>query len=154
MIKQVLAFAVLFFSTSPVYVNAFEKQNSVATQIESMTIKVTGHNFNWIFTYPGVDGVLGTEDDKQSIQHLYLPSNTDVILNITSLDYVYSFAIPELNQEEIAVPELYFSMQFNSGDKKVIKLLGDQLCGYTHNTLIGEIYIVDQSEGFVIGQKN
>ena len=120
------------------------------TLLKTIIIDVTGHEFNWYFRYPGKDGVLGTDDDKYSIQHLYLPENAQVKLQLNSIDYLYSFALPELGLKEIAVPEMVFELNFNSGDKGVMKLLGDQFCGYTHKTLIGEVRVINQDKGFYI----
>ena len=121
--------------------------NAAQSKSDAITIEVTGDEFNWYFRYPGSDGVLGTEDDRYSTQNLFLPDNSQITLKITSKDYVYSFALPDLKKEEIAVPELSFEMQFNTGSEKTLRLLGDQLCGYIHKTLIGEVYIRNQDEG-------
>lgn len=111
-------------------------------------IEVTGDDFNWYFRYPGPDGVLGTTDDRHSIQDLYLPDNSKVDLKLKSNDYVYSFALPELGMTEIAVPGLDFELQFATQDEQTMQLLGDQLCGFEHETLIGKVYVRNQDTGY------
>ena len=151
------------FKTTPVYltvsicalycgvfcVNSHAEQSP--NQTNAIVIEVTGSEFNWHFRYPGKDGKLGTQDDHHSIQNLYLPNNSHITLKLTSTDYVYSFAVPELNKEEIAVPELSFEMQFKTGDAKTLTLLGDQLCGYIHPTLIGKVHIRSKNDTFYTG---
>jgi cytochrome c oxidase subunit II len=117
-------------------------------RLDSIVVEVTGDEFNWHFRYPGFDGILGTSDDQHSVQNLFLPDNSKVTLKLKSKDYVYSFALPTLDLREIAVPELDFELQFNTSDKQTFQLLGDQFCGYSHKTLIGEVYIRDQNNGF------
>jgi cytochrome c oxidase subunit 2 len=118
------------------------------TRLDSIVVEVTGNEFNWNFRYPGEDGIFGTIDDRHSVQDLFLPDNTPVTLKLSSKDYVYSFALPDLDMEEIAVPDLSFEMQFNTGKEQTMPLMGDQLCGYIHPTLIGKVYIRNQSHGF------
>lgn len=106
-----------------------------------MVIQVTGEEFNWHFRYPGQDGVLGTDDDDFSVQDMYLPENTEIVLQLASNDYLYSFALPELELREIAVPGLSFELKFRTKGEQTLQLLGDQLCGFSHETLIGNVYV-------------
>lgn len=115
---------------------------------ESIVVEVTGDEFNWYFRYPGPDGELGTDDDRHSVQDLYLPANSKVSLNLVSKDYLYSFALPELGLQEIAVPDLHFGLEFTSPDEQTMQLLGDQFCGFAHETLIGKVYVRKSGQDF------
>jgi cytochrome c oxidase subunit 2 len=118
-------------------------------RIDTITVEVTGEEYNWYFRYPGPDGELNTEDDKFSERNLYLPDNTDVTLKLASKDYVYNITLPDIDQKEIAVPDLDFQMTFRTSNKDKWQFKGDQFCGYSHETLIGEVFIRDQvSEDF------
>ena len=117
-------------------------------RLDSIVIEVTGDEFNWYFRYPGPDGVFDTSDDRHSVQNLFLPDNANVNLKLKSNDYVYSFALPELGMEEIAVPGLDFELQFTTGDEQNLQLMGDQFCGFAHETLIGKVYVRNQDDGY------
>ena len=117
-------------------------------RLDSIVIEVTGDEFNWYFRYPGPDGILGTSDDRHSVQNMFLPDNSKVNLKLKSNDYVYSFALPELGMEEIAVPELSFELLFTTGDEQTLQLMGDQFCGFSHDTLIGKVYVRNQDDGY------
>ena len=117
-------------------------------RLDSIVIEVTGDEFNWYFRYPGLDGELGTNDDRHSVQNLFLPDSSNVNLQLKSKDYVYSFALPELGMEEIAVPGLDFELQFTTGDEQTLQLMGDQFCGFAHETLIGKVYVRNQDDGY------
>ncbi len=106
-----------------------------------LAIEVTGDEYNWYFRYPGIDGVLGTDDDQHSVQDLFLPENTDIFLKLTSNDYVYSFALPDLDLREVAVPGLSFELQFRTKGDQTLQILGDQLCGFAHESLIGKAHV-------------
>lgn len=114
-------------------------------RIDTITVEVTGNEYNWYFRYPGVDGKLGTDDDKFSERNLYLPDNANVTLNLKSDDYVYNITLPDIGIKEIAVPELNFSMNFKTKDEATWEFKGDQFCGFSHETLIGEVFIRDQA---------
>ena len=117
-------------------------------RLDSIVIEVTGDEFNWYFRYPGPDGVLGTSDDQHSVQNMFLPDNSKVNLKLKSNDYVYTFTLPELGMKEIAVPGLSFELQFTTGGEQTLQLRGDQLCGFAHETLIGNVYIRNQDDGY------
>lgn len=117
-------------------------------RLDSVVIEVTGDDFNWYFRYPGPDGVLGTSDDRHSVQDLFLPDNANVDLKLNSNDYVYMFSLPELGMREIAVPGLSFGLQFSTQEEQVMDLMGDQLCGFAHASLIGKVYVRNQDDGY------
>ncbi len=108
----------------------------------SVIVDVTGEDFNWHFNYAGDDGLTGTADDRTSLRYLYLPANTDVTLNLHSRDYLYSFALPDFGQSSIAVPDLDHSLKFKTGAPGIYALRGDQFCGFSHKTLMGEVRVV------------
>ncbi len=116
--------------------------------LDSIVVEVTGEEFNWYFRYPGPDGEFGTGDDRHSVQDLYLPANARVDLNLKSNDYVYTFALPDLDLQEIAVPGLDFGLEFSTSDEETMQLLCDQMCGFAHETLIGRVYVRKSDEDF------
>ena len=117
-------------------------------KLNAITVIATGENFNWHFQYPGEDGVLGTADDQYSEQNLLLPAEASVTLKLYSNDYLYSFALPDIALKEIAVPGLDFELSFETGSAQTMILLGDQFCGFSHDSLKGKVRILDQENGF------
>lgn len=124
------------------------RQTAKPKKIEMITIGVTGDNFNWKFRYPGLDTVLGTDDDYYSTQNLFLPEHSEVTLKIESQDFLYSFALPEKDLRQIAVPGLTYELNFSSGPATELQLLGDQFCGFSHETLKGSVYVLNQDGAF------
>jgi len=116
--------------------------------LDSIVIEVTGDEFNWHFRYPGPDGILGNSDDRHSVQDLFLPANSKVDLKLASNDYVYMFSLPELGMKEIAVPGLSFELHFTTQDEQTLQLMGDQMCGFAHESLIGKVYVRSQDDGY------
>lgn len=118
--------------------------NHGGAPLDSIVVEVTGDEFNWYFRYPGLDGRLGTEDDRHSVRDLYLPGNARVTLKLHSKDYLYTLAIPDIGKKEIAVPDLEFDLQFDTGDAGIWQLKGDQNCGFSHDSLMGNVYVRNQ----------
>ena len=109
-------------------------------------IEVTGDGFEWYVRYAGRDKKLGTEDDFYSNQNITLIAGCETTIELRSVDYLYSFALPHLRLKEIAVPDLAFSMRFRPMETGVFTLKGDQLCGYQHPRLTGKAYVLSPSD--------
>ena len=69
-----------------------------------MTIQVNGQQFIWRFTYLGFGKLADQLDDPYTYQHLYVPANTTVILNVLAQDVVHSWWVPDLGGKVQAVP--------------------------------------------------
>lgn len=110
--------------------------------IEELVIRVTGRDYGWHLRYPGPDGRLGTDDDVEAERHIYVPSGTHVRLELESDDYMYQLGLPDFGVREIAVPDLHFSMEFDSGASGKHRLEGDQFCGFSHPDLFADLVVL------------
>lgn len=120
--------------------------NSPVAAHPPVEVLITGDDFNWRITYPGADSTLGTPDDITVLQDLHVPTNAVIHLELRSHDYLYTIAIPHFNVKEIAVPDLEFSLDFHSADAGVFELRGDQMCGYSHESLLGQLIVQPPDE--------
>jgi cytochrome c oxidase subunit 2 len=69
-----------------------------------MTIQVNGQQFIWRFTYLGFGKLADQLDDPYTYYHMYVPTNTTVVLKVVSQDVVHSWWIPDLGGKVQAVP--------------------------------------------------
>jgi cytochrome c oxidase subunit 2 len=113
-----------------------------------LTVRVTGDDFQWHVRYPGADGVLQTADDVVTLRHLHVPANVETTVELTSRDYLYTFAVPEFRIKEVAVPDLTITWTLPAAAPGTFELRGDQLCGYSHENLMGNV-VVQPPEEFV-----
>ena len=104
-------------------------------------IEVTGSDFQWHLLYPGDDGQFHTGDDARALRHIHVPANSRIRLVLRSDDYLYQLGFPEMRLKEIAVPDLEFALEFESGAPGTFELRGDQFCGYSHPDLKGELVV-------------
>jgi len=116
--------------------------NRQAAAPETLEVAITGADYQWDIRYPGDDGRTGTGDDFQVRQNLYLPQNRHIRLVLTSRDYLYTFRLPDFGLKEIAVPDLTFTLEFDTGAAGTYALRGDQFCGDAHPSLLGQLVVL------------
>ena len=114
-----------------------------STSGEVCLVEVTGSGFEWSFRYPGRDGRFGTDDDLVSTRDLHLPRGRAVDLKLTSTDYIYTLKLPELELEEIAVPELVHTLRVDADRVGSYQLLSDPMCAirFSHDKEMGRMQI-------------
>ncbi|MDG2124411.1 MAG: hypothetical protein P8J87_11970 [Verrucomicrobiales bacterium] len=95
-----------------------------------LVVEAWGENRAWHFTYRGSDQKWGTDDDLVSKSYLTLPANAKVELRLRSRDYIYVFSCPDLGLKEIAVPDIDFSLDFETGEEAEFTLAMDPMCGF------------------------
>lgn len=104
----------------------------------AITVKVTGFQWGWNFTYP---------DGKYMIGNLTVPEGRTIILNITSRDVFHSFGIAFLAVKEDAIPgrinQAWFEMP-NTG-VYIYAIRCYELCGIGHATMIANLTVISQS---------
>ena len=109
---------------------------------EPLHIQITGEEYTWQFRYPGPDGALQTDDDViKPGKELHLPLGLAVELELTSRDYIYTFALPHLDLHQVAVPDLTFALAFTPREAGAFAFVGDQMCGFEHESLNGRVVI-------------
>ena len=101
---------------------------------EALVVQVTGEQFAWNIHYAGPDGVFGrtdiklldlqsnplgldrsdpaAKDDVTTVNQLYLPVNTPIIVRLRSKDVIHSFGVPEFRVKQDAIPGLTIPIWF------------------------------------------
>jgi cytochrome c oxidase subunit 2 len=109
---------------------------------DSLQLEVVGSDYQWLIRYPGADGRLHSADDCVVRRNMVVPAHTDLAITMTSEDFLYTFRVVELDQKQMAVPDLDFTLNFNTGPPGRYQLKGDQMCGFAHESLIGDFRVV------------
>ncbi len=109
-------------------------------------IKVTGKNYEWWIKHPGLDGELNTQDDIVQIQDISLPENTLVKILLNSDDFIYFLELPALQQIGSAIPDKNYFLEFQTPHKGEYDLKGNQMCSYTHASLLGNLNVLSIRE--------
>ncbi|MBT5876115.1 MAG: cytochrome c oxidase subunit II, partial [Candidatus Latescibacteria bacterium] len=96
-----LILIVLAIASKPIWATIKERPSPPA---EQFTVQVIGKQFNWIIKYPGPDRLLGTDDDLEAENELYVPVDTDIWILLASEDVIHSFFVPQFRLKQDAVP--------------------------------------------------
>ncbi len=110
-------------------------------------VGVTGRQWNWIFTYPGPDGKLGTADDvvvDEQNSELHVPVNKNIIFDLRARDVVHSFFIVNTRLKQDALPGRVVTRWFNITVEGKYDISCSQICGVLHAKMRN--YVVAESQ--------
>ncbi len=104
----------------------------------AFTVEVTGYQFWWDFTYPG----LGLRTSNE----LILPVGVPVQLEVTSKDVIHSFWVPGLSGKKDAIPgqknRTYFTPEKPGNYYGVCA----ELCGASHARMLFRVLVLPKEE--------
>ncbi len=112
-----------------------------------VVVEARGRDFKWQFLTPGPDGDIASGDEELLGNELVVPPATDVILILTSEDYVYTLNVPD-GRIEVAVPDMVHSIRFTSPAGGTHEFRTDPLCGlrYFHDDVLGTMRVATVGE--------
>ena len=147
---------------------------------EALVVQVTGEQFAWNVHYPGPDRKFGrtdiklldlqsnpvgldrddpaAQDDVTTLNQLYLPVNTPVIVRLRSKDVIHSFGVPEFRVKQDAIPGLtipiWFVPNVTTAEMRTRKgnpefqyeIACAQLCGVGHARMRGFVTVQTAEE--------
>ncbi|MEO2186758.1 MAG: cytochrome c oxidase subunit II [bacterium] len=156
----------------------------VPSTYESVHLRVVAQQFAWNFHYPGPDGKFGktradlvdeqenpvgldrssdnASDDFYTVNQLHVPVNKKIRIDLTSLDVIHSFTLPELRVKQDAIPGMVIPVHFTAtmtsneflkttiGTKregKSLEVTCAQLCGLGHYRMRG-FFTVHDDDGY------
>ena len=124
-----------------------------------LTIKVTGHQWYWEYTYPDNNGVdynsrmIATEDLKPGQlrlldvdNQLVLPVGKNIRILTTSGDVIHSFFIPSLGVQRYAIPGRTIETWVNIDKPGDYYGECNQICGTNHSMMPISIHAVTPAE--------
>lgn len=102
-----------------------------------LEVNVSGMQYAWIFEYPGTDIVTG---------ELHIPVNTDVQLNLSAVDVIHSFWVPQFRLKQDAIPGHNTNLRFVATQLGTYPIVCAELCGAYHGGMRAEIMIESQED--------
>ncbi|MDE0638337.1 cytochrome c oxidase subunit II [Candidatus Poribacteria bacterium] len=128
---------------------SFPEWNNLKSPAENpdYVVQVRGEQFNWYMIYPGPDNELGTEDDLELENELYVPEDKLVQILLTSKDVIHSFFIPNLRQKQDALPnQTIDTLKFQAREPGRYEIPCAELCGFGHSGMLGYLIVQTQEE--------
>ena len=116
----------LFIVMAFAYVGAVNLAETRRVDPDAIVVKVTGIQWSWKFEYPPVDGVSVVSDE------LHLPAGKQVLLQMTSLDVIHSFWVPEFRVKQDLVPGRITELRITPTIDGNYKVRCAELCGTSH----------------------
>jgi cytochrome c oxidase subunit 2 len=101
-----------------------------------LIVKVTGQQFAWTFTYP----------NGKSYGYMTVPKDRHVKLEITALDVIHSFWVPQFSQKQDAVPGQTNSLIITPDRLGTYPVICTELCGLGHALMRSHVTVVTQKQ--------
>jgi cytochrome c oxidase subunit 2 len=100
-------------------------------------VNVTARQWSWSFEYPGT-GVVSNE--------LHLVEGKQVLLEMTSLDVIHSFWVPEFRPKQDLVPGRTTELRITPSLVGEYKVRCAELCGTSHAFMLAPVIVSTQSD--------
>ena len=113
---------------------------------DALTIKVTGQQWWWEFTYDADGDGDFTDEDVLTANDLVIPAGQNVNLDIGSNDVIHSFWIPALNGKKDAVPGREHPLTLNAYEPGTYVGQCTEFCGLSHGYMRQRVIALTQEE--------
>jgi cytochrome c oxidase subunit 2 len=110
----------------------------------AMVVKVVAEQWSWQFQYP--DYLFSSKD-------LYLPVGKQIDLQMTSLDVIHSFYVPEFRLKQDILPGRSVDLRITPTRLGHYTLTCAQLCGAHHADMVANVVVVSQADFLAWTQK-
>lgn len=107
---------------------------------------IMARQFEWMVTYVGADGKLGTVDDFTVRNQLHIPVNRPVVMRLTAEDVIHSFFIPAFRVKQDALPGQIINVWFEATETGEQTLACAELCGHGHYTMGARVIVHSQED--------
>ncbi|HEX8990788.1 MAG TPA: cytochrome c oxidase subunit II [Anaerolineales bacterium] len=126
----------LLLVTVYAYLGAYTLGQTLTADPNALVINVTAHQWDWSFQYPG----------GFSSNELHLPINRQVLLEMTSLDVIHSFWVPEFRISQDVVPGQTTELRITPNLLGSYTLRCNELCGLRHAYMEKPVIVQTQAD--------
>ncbi|MGZ9166984.1 MAG: cytochrome c oxidase subunit II [Anaerolineales bacterium] len=127
----------LFIVTAFAYLGAVNLAETRRVDPGAIVVKVTGIQWSWKFEYPAY----GVTSDE-----LHLPVDQQVLLQMTSMDVIHSFWVPEFRVKQDLVPGRITELRITPTVNGNYKVRCAELCGTSHAYMEKPVIITSQAD--------
>ena len=127
-----------------------EKTTSVdaADGADPITIKVDGQQWLWRYQYPAAEAVPDgfASDTPYSYNHLVVPVDTPITLDVSSVDVLHRWSVPALAPAVDAVPGVTNEVTFTATETGTFEGSSTRFSGPGYSTMRTVVDVVDPDE--------
>jgi cytochrome c oxidase subunit 2 len=109
-------------------------------------INVTGQQWWWEYDYPAQDGCGGIAEPIVTSGQIVIPTDTNVLLRLTSRDVIHSFWIPRLNGKRDTVPGRVHTLRLQADQPGIYAGQCTEFCGLSHANMKMEAVALDAAD--------
>ncbi|HAJ05063.1 MAG TPA: cytochrome c oxidase subunit II [Chloroflexi bacterium] len=120
------------------YIGVITLRDVTASDPDEMVVEVVSSQWAWRFDYP---------DHGLSSTELILPVDQPVRFEITSMDVIHDFWVPEFRVKQDAVPGAVNLLRITPTVIGEYKVRCAELCGVRHSQMLADVSVLDR-EGF------
>ncbi len=113
------------------------KSDSDPQNTEPLNIDVQGMQFAWIFSYPNTE--IQTSE-------LHVPIGREIKLNLSAIDVIHAFWVPQFRLKQDTIPGMATSIQFTPNVLGTYPIVCAELCGSYHGGMRAEIFVETPEE--------
>ena len=106
-------------------------------QAPDLQVNVQGLQYAWIFNYPDLNVMAG---------ELHVPVGQDVQLNISAMDVLHAFWIPQFRIKQDAIPGRPTQLRFRATQPGRYPIVCAELCGSFHGAMRTEVLVQTPEE--------
>jgi cytochrome c oxidase subunit 2 len=110
------------------------------------TVRVIGQQWSWSFIDPGLDNILGTADDVETVDEFHLKVNTTYHFQLESRDVLHSFSIPAFRLKQDAVPGRVITGWFKPIKLGKYDFQCAEICGIGHGIMQSTVFVETAAE--------
>ncbi|MBX0321530.1 cytochrome c oxidase subunit II [Halomicroarcula sp. F13] len=126
------------------YVTAEAGDQAALQQENPERIEVQAYRYGWSFYYNGSS--FGQPAEATSTGTLRLPADREVVLRITSRDWLHAFHVPSLGLKADAFPGQYNRLRTVPTEPGTYQLYCAEYCGSGHSKMLGTVQVMPQDE--------
>ncbi len=98
--------------------------------------------------------MLGTDDDLELENELYVPVDTDIWVTLSAEDVIHSFFVPQFRLKQDSVPGRDIPAWFRVTKPGTYEIACAELCGFGHGTMRGWVHVLSHEAYAAWAQEN
>ncbi|CAK0773510.1 Cytochrome-c oxidase [Gammaproteobacteria bacterium] len=110
------------------------------------TVRVIGQQWSWRFVHPGLDKVLGTADDVETVDEFHVKLGTTYHFLLESVDVLHSFSIPAFRLKQDAIPGRVITGWFKPTRIGEYDFQCAEICGIGHGIMKSRVIVETPEE--------
>lgn len=104
-------------------------------------VRIIGQQWSWSFVHPGLDKILDTADDVETVDEFHVKVDTTYQFQLTSRDVIHSFSVPAFRLKQDAVPGRIITGWFKPTKIGTYDLQCAEICGFGHGIMQSRLVV-------------